>query len=106
MAQLVLDNLEPEVVEKLEIRAKRLGTTPEKEASQLLRERLCVEPEPRIAEESGTGAEEVGSDPRFVRRHGFLVFTGVIATEDIADHRAVRDERIDSLLKGVSEGRL
>jgi hypothetical protein len=30
------------------------------------------------------------SDPRFVRRDGFLVFTGVIATEDIPDRRARR----------------
>ncbi|WP_437807062.1 hypothetical protein [Sorangium sp. So ce1078] len=106
MAQLVLDNLEPEIVEKLELRAKRLGTTPEKEASRLLRERLRAEPELNSADARDSGAREAGLDPRFVRRHGFLVFNGEIAAEDIPDHRSARDERIDSLLKGSGEGRL
>ncbi|WP_437752280.1 hypothetical protein [Sorangium sp. So ce1389] len=106
MAQLVLDNLEPEIVETLELRAKRLGTTPEKEASRLLRERLRAEPEPTLAGGSGAPADEVVTDPRFVRQHGFLVFTAEIAAEDIADHRADREARIDSLLKGNGEGRL
>lgn len=105
MAQLVLDNLEPEIVEKLEFRARRLGTTPEKEASRLLRERLRAEPDPDIAEGRDAGASEAGSDPRFVRRHGFLVFNGKIATEDIPDHRSARDERIDEIVKGSGEGR-
>ncbi|WP_437923808.1 hypothetical protein WMF37_32945 [Sorangium sp. So ce291] len=106
MAQLILDNLEPEIVETLELRAKRLGTTPEKEASRLLRERLRAEPELMLADEGGVPADEEGTDPRFVRRHGFLVFTAEVAAEDIADHRADREARIDSLLKGAGEGRL
>ncbi|WP_437720848.1 hypothetical protein [Sorangium sp. So ce861] len=106
MAQLVLDNLEPEIVEKLELRAKRLGTTPEKEASRLLRERLRAEPDPSIAEGRDPGASEAGLDPRFVRLHGFLVFNGEIAAEDIPDHRSARDERIDAIVKGSGEGRL
>jgi hypothetical protein len=103
MAQLVLSDIDVETAEKLERRAKRLGTTPEEEASRLLRDRLRAEPGGELA---ATGAEEEGSDPRFVRQHGFLVFTGVVETEEIPDHRALREERVDSLLKGVDEGRL
>lgn len=83
MAQLVLTNIDVETAEKLELRAKRLGTTPEEEASRLLRDRLRVEPGGELA---ATGAE--GLDPRFVRQHGFLVFTGTLATDEIPDHRA------------------
>ena len=84
-------------------RAKRLGTTPEEEASRLLRERLRAEPDRDV---SAPGTDEAGPDPRFVRRHGFLIFTGTVATEEIPDHRALREERVDSLLKGVDECRL
>ncbi|AUX44932.1 uncharacterized protein SOCE26_064020 [Sorangium cellulosum] len=101
MARLVLDNLEPDIVEKLELRAKRLGTTPEKEASRLLGEGLRAEPEPERDHEDGAQADGTEADPRFVRRHGFLMFTGEIAAEDVPDHRALRDERVDSLLKGA-----
>jgi len=45
MARLVLKNLDAETAEKLELRAKRLGTTPEEEAAKLLRERLRGEPQ-------------------------------------------------------------
>ena len=103
MAQLVLNDLDVETAEKLERRAKRLGTTPEEEASRLLRDRLRAEP---IGELASTASDDEGTDPRFVRQHGFLVFTGVIATEEIPDHRALREERVDSLMKGVDEGRL
>ena len=103
MAKLVLNDIDQETAEKLEQRAKRLGTTPEEEASRLLRERLHAEPDRDV---SATGTDETGPDPRFVRRHGFLIFTGAVATEEIPDHRALREERVDSLLKGVDEGRL
>lgn len=43
MAQLVLKDIDTETAEKLDLRAKRLGTTPEEEASRLLRERLHAE---------------------------------------------------------------
>jgi hypothetical protein len=95
MAQLILDNIDPEIVEKLQVRAKRLGTTPEEEASRLLQDQLRAEP----------GAI-AGADPRFEKRGGFLVFTGAIGADDIPDHRALREERVDSLLKGAGEGRL
>jgi hypothetical protein len=41
-----------------------------------------------------------------VRQHGVLVFTGAIAADEIPDHRTLREARVDSLLKGVREGRL
>jgi plasmid stability protein len=103
MAQLVLNDIDVETVEKLEQRAKRLGTTPEEEASRLLRDRLRAEPGHELA---STGTDEEGSDPRFVRQHGFLVFTGTLASEEIPDYRALREERVDSLLKSIDEGRL
>jgi len=103
MAQLVLNDIDKETAEKLERRAKRLGTTPEEEASRLLRDRLRVEPGREV---TAAGGEEEGSDPRFVRQHGLLVFTGKVAAEEIPDHRALREERVDLLLKGVDESRL
>lgn len=103
MAQLVLSNIDLETAEKLERRAKRLGTTPEDEAARLLRERLRSEPGHEVAAPT---TQQEGSDPRFVRRHGFLVFTGAVASEEIPDHRAIREERIDALLKAADEDRL
>ncbi|MEO7328041.1 MAG: hypothetical protein ABI193_05655 [Minicystis sp.] len=103
MAQLVLNNIDVETAEKLDRRAKRLGTTPEDEAARLLRERLRSEPDCEVAAPS---AQQESSDPRFVRRHGFLVFTGAIVNEEIPDHRAIREERIDALLKAADEDRL
>jgi DNA-binding transcriptional regulator YiaG len=99
MTRLILNDLDVETAEKLARRATRLGTTPEEEASRLLRDRLCDEPR---EEPAATGADPGASDPRFVRQHGFLAFTGVIATEEIPDHRALREERVDALLKGAS----
>ena len=103
MARLILNDLDVETAEKLERRAKRLGTTPEEEASRLLRDQLRDEPG---GESAATGADAWASDPRFVRRDGFLVFTGVVVTEEIPDHRALREERVDSFLESVDEGRL
>lgn len=73
MARLILNDLDEETAEKLERRARRLGTTPEEEASRLLRDRLRAEPG---GEPAGTSADAEALDPRFVRQHGFLVFTG------------------------------
>jgi hypothetical protein len=47
-----------------------------------------------------SGDVEEASDRRFVRQHGFLVFTGTVAPEEIPDHRVLREERIDALMKG------
>ena len=102
MAQLVLKNIDAETAEKLEVRAKRLGTTPEEEASRLLRERLRGEPH----HESEQQLDRSGVDPRFVRKNGFLVFVGTVETDETPDHRALRDERIDSLIEGIDEGRV
>ncbi len=150
MAQLVLKDIDTETAEKLDLRAKRLGTTPEEEASRLLRERLRTEPLPETAttrekmpaivqeaealdpemvvilkaaateivklQEAPAKAkksvnerhemEQPFADPRFVRKHEFLVFMGDVTTEQVPDHRVVRDERIDTLLKGIDEGRV
>jgi len=99
MRQLILNNIDVETAERLELRAKRLGTTPEEEASRLLRERLRMEQE--VA-----GADESGVDPRFVQAHGLLVFSGMLAADDVPDHRELRDERTDALLKVFDEGRV
>jgi hypothetical protein len=103
MAQLILNDIDQETAEKLELRAKRLGTTPGHEVSRLLGDSLRVESGYELAT---TGPDEEGPDPRSVRQHGFLVFTGAIASEEIPDYRALREERVDSLLKGVDEDRL
>ncbi len=99
MRQLILNNIDVETAERLELRAKRLGTTPEEEASRLLRERLRTEQEVVASDEGGV-------DPRFVEAHGLLVFTGMLATDDVPDHRELRDERSDAMLKVFDEGRV
>jgi plasmid stability protein len=104
MAQLILSNLDPEILEKLELRAKRLGTTSQSEASRLLRETLRAETESGSARAETDGNEPI--DSRFVRREGFLVFTGAVAPDDVPDHRTLREERVESLLKGADEGRV
>jgi hypothetical protein len=48
---------------------------------------------------------EEPADQRFVRGDGFLLFTGSVATEDVPDHRLLREERIDALMNGTDEGR-
>ena len=59
-----------------------------------------------LENENKPDGERSCSDPRFVQQHGFLVFAGAVTTEEIPDHRALHEERIDSLQKGVDEGRL
>ena len=102
MAQLILNDIDQETAEKLEQRAKRLGTTPEEEASRLLRERLRAEPDRDV---SATGTDEAGLDPRFVRSHGFLIFTGAVATEEIVPtHLAEDSPRSDQGYPGPIRG--
>lgn len=98
MTQIVLD---PDIATRLARRAERLGTTVQREASRILRERLEAESATRPA-----GSEESGLDPRIVQDHGFLIFTGDLSPEEIPDHRALRDERIDSLVKDAGAGRV
>jgi hypothetical protein len=50
--------------------------------------------------------EQTLADPRFVRKHGLLVFMGAVTTGDIPDHRLLRDERIETLLRSIDEGRV
>jgi hypothetical protein len=45
-----------------------------------------------------SAADEAGLDPRFIRDHGFLIFTGEVSPEAIPDHRTLQDERIDALV--------
>ncbi len=59
-----------------------------------------------LGDENKSDGERSCSEPRFVQQQGFLVFTGTLATEEIPDHRALREERVESLLKSVVEGRL
>jgi hypothetical protein len=102
MAKLILENLE------------RLRAEPGPHA--LTGSRLAAPPAPPASAETAAALAEAVSqaaacrgdlasrtsqepaDPRFVRRNRFLVFTGTLAPEDIPDHRALREDRIDSLL--------
>jgi hypothetical protein len=110
MAQLILDDVDPDLVHRLEQRAQRRGTTIQLEVVTLLQENLRDEsaapPESSGGEEQRSPtSEEPAPDPRFTREFGFLVFTGPISPDAIPDHRALREERIDSLLKECGEGR-
>jgi hypothetical protein len=98
MTQIVLD---PDLADELARRAERLGTTVQREASRILRERLEAESEARAEKK----LEEAGVDPRFVHDHGFLVFTGELPPEEIPDQRTLQDERIDRIVKdAVTKG--
>lgn len=110
MSTLALHDIEPELLEELARRAKHLGTTIEREALRALREHLAEparSPEKTAHEappvrEPPTGApagQTLDEDPRFVRQHGLWVFTGVIDPSLIPDHRDLREERIESLVK-------
>jgi plasmid stability protein len=103
MAQLLLADIDPETVQRLELRAKRLGTTVQAEAVRLLRERLEAEAGQPANVQPLCQEQE---DPRFVEDHGFLVFVGDVAPEAIPDHRALREEHVDSLLNGTDARRL
>ena len=99
MAQLLLQDIDAETTEKLEKRAKLLGTTPAEAALRLLREHLRSEPD-----EVGASANDT-SDPRFVPSHGILVFTGALMNSAMPDHRELREERTNLLLGNIDEGR-
>ncbi len=99
----ILVDLSPDIAEKLELRAKRLGSSLQREASRLIRERLDAEPsQPPDAGIAG----EAELDPRFVRDHGFLVFTGEVPPDAIPDHRAIQDERILALVNDAGARRV
>ena len=104
MTQILVD-IDPDIVERLELRAKRLGSTVQREASRLIRERLQAE-RPAASDAAAGSAGEAGTDPRFVLDHGFLIFTGEVAPDAIPDHRAIQEERIDALVKDAGAGRV
>jgi hypothetical protein len=86
MAQLVLTNLPPAVVAKLEERARDTNTTVDDLAGRLLA---------RAVEEEGVGWT-IGSD-------GWPLYTGAIDSA-VLDHRAAREERIDQFVREALEG--
>lgn len=91
--------VDPDIAEKFAARAKRLGTTQDKEISRALREWLATQ-EPaasdQIPSEGDASAEAVGW--RLVEEHGFLMIDGDIPADAIPDHRDLREERIDELV--------
>jgi len=113
VASLALDDVDPDLLEKLAFRAKRLGTTVESEALRALREHLARhEPSsPTTTPSSGPASAAPGDassapqalpeDPRFVRKRGMWVFSGKVDPRLIPDHRELREERIDSFVKGA-----
>jgi plasmid stability protein len=103
MPQLLLADIDPETVQKLELRAKRLGTTVQAEAVRILRERLEADALQPANVQTAFQQEE---DPRFVEDQGFLIFVGDVAPDATPDHRALREERVDSLLDGIDARRL
>jgi hypothetical protein len=92
--------LDPDIVERFAARAKRLGTTQDKEISRALREWLATQ-EPVAPDElrpaADAAAEAVGW--HLVEEHGFLVLEGDIPADAIPDHRDLREERIDALVR-------
>jgi hypothetical protein len=102
MTQILVD-IDPDIAERLEQRAKRRGSTVQREASRLIQEQLEAE----ASDPSGTRSqEEAALDPRFVRDHGFLIFTGEVSPDAIPDHRAIQDERMQALVSSADAGRL
>lgn len=101
MAQIILNDVDPDTMKRLELRAKRLGTTVEEVASRLLAGTFAEDSEGA----GGSGdldetIEPPGVDPRFVEKNGFLVFAGELPPDALTDHRSLRDEHIEALLRG------
>ena len=105
MTQILVD-IEPDIAQRLELRAKRLGSTVQREASRLLSERLEAEPALPSGAAANDADTEPGLDPRFIRDHGFLIFTAEVSPDAIPDHRTLQDERIDALVRDAGAGRL
>jgi hypothetical protein len=103
MARIILSDVDPDTMKGLELRAKRLGTTVEEVASRLLAWAFA-----EAQGSEGTGGrgeqddarESPGFDPRFIEKNGFLVFAGELPPDAVTDHRVLRDERIEALLRG------
>lgn len=93
MAQLVLKNIDAETAEKLEMRAKRLGTTPEEEAAQLLRERLRAEPQRELTMAS-TAA---------VKTRAFFTTASTLEPEIASEMHGSKDELVKLREEGNQE---
>jgi hypothetical protein len=103
MARIILNDVDPETMKGLELRAKRLGTTVEEVAFRLLAGVLAEARGSEGAEGCGEPNEALDSptvDSRFIEKNGFLVFAGELPPDAVTDHRALRDERIEALLRG------
>lgn len=89
MAKLVLRDLDPEVLGRLERRAKTLGMDLQSAAAHLLQSALANgEPTDAVAEPE----EPVRPDECLVLEDGLLVYTGSVSSADL-DHRTLREER-------------
>lgn len=99
---LALHDIEPELLEELTRRAERRGTTVEREALRALREYLVkLAPMSPIQERQTEAPPEprLPEDARFINANGLWVFTGTIDSDMIPDHRELREERLDSLVR-------
>jgi len=93
MAQLVLKDLDPEVLGRLERRAKRLGLDLETAAARLL-EHALANGEP--TEVDAELEEPVRTDESLAIEDGLLVYTGSVSSADL-DHRpSERSELVGS----------
>lgn len=88
--------IDPDIIEKFAARAKRLGTTQDNEISRALREWLATQ-ERMTPDESMPAPEAAGW--HLIEEHGFLVLEGEVATDAIPDHRDLREQRIDELVR-------
>ena len=89
--------LDADIVEKFAARAKRLGTTQDKEISRALREWLATREPVAVDENKPSGAEAVSL--HLVEEHGFLLLVGDVPADAIPDHRELREERLDDVLR-------
>lgn len=99
MASLVLQDVPSNLLERLELRAKKLGVTPSEEALRLLRASLAEGGQPVAGVEPVREAGELLEE-----RNGLLVFTGELDPTIVPDVLEVREERIDDLVRGHDEG--
>lgn len=68
MANLIVRNLDPRIVDALKLRAARHGRSAEAEHRHLLEEVLLLKPEPKSFAEALAGIPDVGRDEDFERQ--------------------------------------
>jgi len=98
VASLVLQDVPTGLLERLELRAKKLGVTPSEEALHLLRASLLGGGAGAAPAEPGVGADELLEE-----RGGLLVFTGRLDPASIPSVDEVREQRIEDLIRGGDE---